>query len=178
MIRVIAKRYAKALVEIVEAQNITEKVRNDLVAFIGVMNEQPVVERLFKNPAVTPKDKVAVIHEIALRLGLHAVTIRFIEFLAGNNRVRYIREMQQAFEELLAERQNRVAVELISASPLNNGFISDIKNRLEAVTGKNIDISARLDQSLIGGARVRIGSVIYDGSIKNQLERLREQLAK
>lgn len=178
MIRVIAKRYAKALVELAEGQNLAENAKQDLVAFIQAMDGQPAVERLFRNPAITPEDKKAVIREIAQRLGLKPLTTRFMEFLAENNRVRYIRDVQQAYEDLLAERQNRVSVEVVSASPLNNGYVSDIKKRFEVVTGKNVDIKSLVDPALIGGVRARIGSVIYDGTIKNQLDKMRERMAK
>lgn len=178
MIRVIAKRYAKALVELAGEQKTFEKTSEDLKAFVDAMEGQPAVEKLFRSPAVTPKDKKAVIRDIAQRLNLHTTTTRFIEFLAENGRVRHIREVQQAFEDLLAERQNRVAVELTSATAVNNGYLSDLKGRLERITGKNVDIKTQIDPSLIAGARARIGSVIYDGSIKNQLNRMRERMGK
>lgn len=178
MIRVIAKRYAKALVELAEEQKTSEKISQDLRAFVGAMDSQPAVDKLFRSPAVTPEDKKAVIHEIAQRMNLQPTTARFIEFLAENGRIRYIREVQQAFEDLLAERQNRVVVELTSATAMNNGYLSDIKGRLERITGKNIDIKTQIDTSLIAGVKAKIGSVIYDGSIRNQLNRMREQMGK
>ena len=87
-------------------------------------------------------------------------------------------EEQQAFEELLADRQNRARARVTTAAPLAPAELGDIKKKLEAVTGKQVEIDAKVDPAVIGGARAQIGSVIYDGTIKNQLGKMREKLAK
>jgi F-type H+-transporting ATPase subunit delta len=86
--------------------------------------------------------------------------------------------VQQGFEELLAERQNRARAKLTTAAALAPAELAGIKKKLEAVTGKQVEIDAKVDSAIIGGARAQIGSVIYDGTIKNQLGKIREKLAK
>jgi F-type H+-transporting ATPase subunit delta len=99
-----------------------------------------------------------------------------VEHLAETGRIRYIKEMYEAFQEILAERTNRAMARLTTAVAISPADLADIKKKLEALTGKQVDIDSRIDASLIGGAKAQIGSTVYDGSIKNQLSKMRNQL--
>lgn len=178
MIRIIAKRYARALADLSEATKSVDKAKSDLAAFAAAVESQPALQKLFSSPVFTPDDRKAVVRELAAKLGLQQDTTRFLEHLAVTGRTRLMREIREAYDELLAERQNRASVKLTTAAPLNNGDLAELKKQLEAVTGKSVEIDAQVDPSLIGGARARIGSVIYDGTIRNQLNKMRGQLAK
>lgn len=178
MIKIVAKRYAKALVELSSEKKLVDKTKADLAAFVAAVYGDAGLQKLFSNPAITPDAKKAVIGEIAVKLQIQPATRRFIEHLAETGRIRHVGEVNQAFNELLAEQQNRAAVKLTTAVPLNNGDLAEIRKKLETVTGKQVEIDAKVDASLIGGARAQIGSVVYDGTIKNQLAKMREQLGK
>ena len=176
MIRTIAKRYASALVELAEEKRAVAAIKNDMAAFVGAVDAQPAMHKLFTSPVFTPDNKKAVIQELAGTLKMQPTTRRFIEHLAETGRIRYVKDVYEAFLEIIAERQNRAAVRLTTAVSINSGDLADIKKKLEALTGKQVDIDSQVDPSLIGGARARIGSVIYDGTIKNQLNKMRNQL--
>jgi F-type H+-transporting ATPase subunit delta len=178
LITIVAKRYAKALVELSHEKNLVEKTRTDLTDFAAAVDGQELLQKLFSSPAFTPDAKKAVIGDLSAKLGLQQTTKRFIEHLAEAGRIRYFRDVQQAFEELLADRQNRARAHVTTATPLGSGESAEIKKKLEAITGKQVEIDAKVDPALIGGARAQIGSVIYDGTIKNQLGKMREKLAK
>jgi F-type H+-transporting ATPase subunit delta len=178
MIKIIAKRYAKALVELSHEKNLVDKTRDDLSVFAAAVDGQATLQRLFASPSVTPDAKKAVIAELSGRLGLQQTTKRFIEYLAETGRIRYVREVRQAFEELLAERQNRAIAQITTASPLGSAELAEVKQKLEAVTGKQVEVDAQVDAAVIGGARAQIGSVIFDGTIRNQLGKMRERLVK
>ncbi len=178
MIKIIAKRYAKALVELAHEKNTVDRTKADLASFAATVSEQALVQKLFASPAFTPEAKKAVIGELASKLGLQKTTTRFIEYLAETGRIRYVRDVQEAFEELLAERQNRAQVKLTTATALAGGELEEIKKKLASITGKQVEVDAKVDASLIGGARAQIGSMIYDGTIKNQLGKMREKLVK
>ncbi len=176
MIRIIAKRYAKALVELSEEKKSVDKTKADLGSFIAAVDAQPAMHKLFSSPVFTPENKKAVIKDLAGKLGMQQVTQRFVEHLAETGRIRYVKDVHEAFLAILAERQNRATVELTTAATVNPAELAEIKKKLEALTGKQVDIDSRIDASLIGGARARIGSVVYDGTIKNQLDKMRHQL--
>lgn len=178
MIKVIAKRYAKALVELSHEKNTVDKTKADMAAFAATVDGQETLQKLFASPAITPDAKKAVIAELAARLGLQKTTTRFIEHLAETGRIRYVRDVRQAFEELLAERQNRAIARVTTAVQLGGGELAEIRKKLEAVTGKQVEVDALVDPAVIGGARAQIGSVVYDGTIRNQLGKMRERLVK
>jgi F-type H+-transporting ATPase subunit delta len=176
MIRTIAKRYARALVELAEEKKAVDKTKDDFASFVAAVDAQPALWMLFINPVFTPENKKTVIKELAGKLKMEPTTQRFIEHLAETGRIRYVKDIYEAFLEILAERQNRAAVRLTTAAAIDAGDLADIKKKMEALTGKQVDIDTQVDASLIGGARARIGSVIYDGTIKNQLAKMRMKL--
>jgi len=176
LIRTIAKRYARALVELSEEKKTVDKTKADLAAFVGAVDALPAMQKLFASPVFTPENKKAVIKDLAGKLGMQPTTQRFVEHLAETGRIRYVKDVNEAFQEILAERQNRAAVRLTTAVAINNGDLADIKQKLEGLTGKQVDIDSRVDATLIGGAKAQIGSTIYDGTIKNQLNKMRNQL--
>jgi F-type H+-transporting ATPase subunit delta len=176
VIRTIAKRYAKALVELAESENAIDKTKTDFAAFVAAVDAAPAMHKLFFSPVFTPENKKAVIKELSARLAMQASTQRFVEHLAETGRIRYVKDVYEAFLAILLEKQNRAAVGLTTATTVGSGDLAEIKKKLEALTGKQVDIDTRVDASLIGGARAQIGSTIYDGSIKNQLNKMRTRL--
>jgi F-type H+-transporting ATPase subunit delta len=176
LIRIIAKRYANALVQLAEKQKTVDKTKADLAAFTSAVDSLPALQKLFASPVFTPENKAAVIQELAARLGMQPATKRFLEHLAETGRIRYVREMNEAFLEILAERTNRAMARLTTAAAISPADLAEIKKKLEALTGKQVDIDAKIDASLIGGAKAQIGSTVYDGTIKNQLNKMRTQL--
>jgi F-type H+-transporting ATPase subunit delta len=178
LIRIVAKRYAKALVELGYEKNIVDKTRADLAAFTEAVDSSATLQKLFASPAITPESKAAVIAELAGKLDLQQTTKRFIEYLATTGRIRHVREVRSAFEEILAERQNRAQAKVTTAAALSDVELGEIKQKLETVTGKQVEVDAHIDPAVIGGARAQIGSMVYDGTIRNQLGKMRERLVK
>lgn len=178
MIRIIAKRYAKALADLSDASRSVDAAKNALGAFADAAASHPDLQKLFSSPVFTPDQRKGVVQEIAVRLGLAKDMTRFLAHLAENGRIRYVREIREAFDELLAERQNRASVRITTAEPLAAGELDSLRKQMESVTGKTVEIDAKVDASLIGGVRAQIGSVVYDGTIRNQLNKMRAQLAK
>jgi len=176
LIRVIAKRYAKALVQLAEEKKIVDKTRDDLAAFVSAVDSLPALQKLFASPVFTPANKTAVIKELAGKLGMQPTTQRFVEHLAETGRIRYVKDVFEAFQEILAERTNRAMARLTTATAITPADLAGIKKKLEELTGKQVDIDTKIDASLIGGAKAQIGSTIYDGTIKNQLSKMRNQL--
>jgi F-type H+-transporting ATPase subunit delta len=176
LIRIIAKRYAKALVQLAEEKKAVDKTRADLAAFVGAVDSAPALQKLFASPVFTPENKKAVIKDLAAKLGMQQTTQRFVEHLAETGRIRHVHDVFEAFQEILAERTNRAMAKLTTAAAVSPAALAEIKKKLEALTGKQVDIDAKVDVSLIGGARAQIGSTVYDGTIKNQLTKMRGQL--
>jgi len=176
LIRIIAKRYAKALVQLAEEKNTVDRTRAGLAAFVEAVDSLPALQKLFASPVFTPDNKKAVIKELGAKLNLDQTTQRFTEHLAETGRIRYIKDVFEAFQEILADSTNRAMAKLTTAAAISAADLAEIKKKLEVLTGKQVDIEVRIDASLIGGVKAQIGSTIYDGTIKNQLGKMRSQL--
>ena len=113
---------------------------------------------------------------MAERLGMAPTGVRLLQLLADRDRLGMTGELLAVFRERLLDRRKVVRAELRSAVALAPEAIKTIESRLGAVTGKNVVIDATVDPALIGGVVAKVGSTVYDGSVKSQLEKLRKQL--
>lgn len=162
--------------QLAEEKKILEKTKDDLTSFAEAVDASPALQKLFASPVFTPDHKITVINALATKLKLQKTSIRFFAYLAESGRIRYVKEVQEAFLSLLAERQNRALARVTTASAMTAKDQAFIKKTLEALTGKQVDIDVQEDAALIGGLKAQIGSVVYDGSIKNQIDAMRNRL--
>ena len=120
--------------------------------------------------------KHKVIEELAAKMDLAPAVRNFVYLIVNHRRTEMLREIQQAFETELNARLGIAEAEVTSARELNAADRGRMTTALERRTGKKIEARFREDESLLGGAVVRVGSTVYDGSVREQLTRLREQL--
>jgi len=172
----IASRYAAALADAALDEGNPERVRGDLAAFVSAFDESPELRNVLETPAVSPELKRKVVDELAKRMNLVPAVRNFVFLLIDHNRTDMVREIRQAFHEALNERLGIADAEVTSARELSADERRELTEALERRTGKKIEARFQQDASLLGGAVVRVGSVVYDGSVREQLARLRVQL--
>jgi F-type H+-transporting ATPase subunit delta len=176
LIGALARRYASALADIALAQNSADRAKADLAAFIDALHSSVDLRNLLESPAVGRDAKQKVLAELGARMNLEPAVRNFIYLIVDHRRIEALGDMQQAFREELNTRLGISEAEVISARVLSAEQRGQLTAALERRTGKKIEARFKQDQSLLGGAVVRIGSVVYDGSVREQLARLREQL--
>jgi len=172
----LASRYAAALADVALEQNSGDRVKKDLAAFVDMFFASADLRNFIETPAIGPEAKHKVIEELAARMDLTPAVRNFAYVLVNHRRTEMFREIQQAFETELNARLGIAEAEVTSARELNAAERERITKALERRTGKKIEARFRHDESLVGGAVVRVGSTVYDGSVREQLTRLREQL--
>lgn len=172
----IAQRYAAALADVALERKNPEGVKRDLGAFVEAFYEAADLRIFLESPAVAGGMKRGVLAKIAARMGLDDTVRNFAYVLVDHRRTEMLREIEKAFGEELNARLGIADAEVTSARELSTGEKKELTAALERRTGKKIDARFLEDKSLLGGAVVRVGSTIYDGSVKEQLNRLREQL--
>jgi F-type H+-transporting ATPase subunit delta len=175
--RGLADRYADALADVAIQQNAVEQVRQELADFLGLLRESPELSLLLHSPAVQRASKRGVIEALTTQMGASRTLRNFLYVVVDRGRTQELPEIQQAFDERLDERQGIVRAEISSAHDLAEPEKADLRGALERLTGRRVEAAYRLDPALLAGTVVRIGSTIYDGSVRTQLERLRERLA-
>ncbi len=172
----LASRYAAALADVAFDQKSGDRVKKDLAAFVDTFFGSADLRNFIESPAVGPEMKHKVIEQVAARMDLAPAVRNFAYVIVNHRRTEMLREIQQAFETELNARLGIAEAEVISARELNAAERERMTKALERRTGKKIEARFHHDESLVGGAVVRVGSTVYDGSVREQLTRLREQL--
>lgn len=173
----LAQRYARALVDVALEQKQTERVKEELSAFTRLAAESADLRNFLTSPAVPRPQKQAVIEKLIERLGASKTLLNFLLVLIENRRTGMLDEIRVAFHEQLYARLGVADAYVTSARDLGDAEKTELARALEKITKKRVETHYGVDPELIGGAVVRIGSTIYDGSVREQLNRLRERLA-
>ena len=178
-LRTSANRYAKALFDVALAEkNDLVQVDRDLEAVVAMMHESPDLARAAARAGVTDAARVSLLEAVAGQMGLTAPVKKLLVLLAESRKLNLVPDLAASYRERLLNHQNIVRAEVTSAAPLSAEKIRALEDSLSKVTGKKVDLSVSVDPGLLGGVVARIGSTVYDGSVKTQLERMRQQLVE
>ena len=172
----VALRYAAALADVALEQKAADRVKDDLASFTEAFSSAADLRIFLESPAAARKAKSKVIETIAERMKLAPTVRNFVQTLVDHGRMEMLPAIQQAFHGELNNRLGIAEAEVVSARELSAAEKKQLTAALERRTGKKIEARFRGDASLVGGMVVRVGSTVYDGSVREQLTRLREQL--
>jgi F-type H+-transporting ATPase subunit delta len=173
---VVANRYARALADVVAPSGDYRKVLEELQDFERAYRESPELEEVFASPAVALPQKMKVLEAIGRRLGESPVTLNFLRVLLANYRMPLLEEAVQAYRKIANDRLGVMQVTISSASELSEAERESVAARFRELTGKQVELEYRIDRELLGGIEAQIGSTVYDGSVRGNLARIREQL--
>lgn len=174
--RTIAQHYADALAEVAIAQSNAETVRRELREFLALLRESAQLGILLGSPAVSRANKHAVAQALVERMGASRTLRNFLFVVIDQRRVKLLPEIEEAFEAQLDALEGVARASVTSARNLNEGEKKQLRAVLERLSGRRVEAHYELDPGLIAGAVVRVGSTVYDGSVRTQLERLRVRL--
>jgi F-type H+-transporting ATPase subunit delta len=171
----VARRYAAALFHQAERAQMVVQTNGDLKLVAEAVAETPLLRSLLAQPLVTEDRKKATLRSaFGQRVG--PATLALLDLLVDKRRANLLAEVQAEFERIVRDYQNIAYATATSAVPLTPEQTAALERSLEARTGKDIELRTEVDPSLIGGISVRIGDTVLDGTVKGNLERLREQL--
>ena len=170
-------RYARAFLDVVTSAHLdTAAIDKQLVDFEATWNGSHELQTFFENPAIAAKQKVAVLDKLNAKLGLQKELRNLIAVLINHDRIKSVREVIAAYRAELQERMGIRQAEIVTARDLSGDERSQLLAGVGKLAGAKIEPSFKLDKSILGGAVVRIGSTVYDGSVRGRLERLKEEL--
>lgn len=173
----IARRYASALADVaLAATGEAEAVKTELASWANLFEGNADLQNVFGNPAIVHENKERVLDDLIKRGKPSKMVANFLRILLRNGRITDLADISERFAVVLQERSNVVAAEITSARELPDTEKREFELSLEKLTGKEININFAVDPDLIGGVVTRIGSTVYDGSVRTKLENLREQL--
>lgn len=180
----LARRYAKALFEVVKKadgalEGHFEKVSQELKNFCTLLEDNPGLQNIFYNPSISIRHKKKLLEELIQRASPLPIVANFITLLLEKGRLRNLPIIASVFEQLSYQVLNKAQVTVTAAWPLSEKEEIELKARLHQLTGaKEVILSLKTDPQLIGGMVVQVGSTVYDGSLKRQLENLKEELIR
>jgi F-type H+-transporting ATPase subunit delta len=175
---VLAKRYAKAIIDLAQEAGILKEVGQDLERIANLFAESHELVNTFADPTIAPEAKERVLADVLEKGGVQELTMRFIHIVLQKGRILGIGEIARSYRDLSDQLENRIRARVVSAAPLSEQDEDRIKDTLSKISGKNVILEIEIDESLLGGVVSYMGSQVYDGSIKNQLTQIRENLSK
>jgi F-type H+-transporting ATPase subunit delta len=177
MSMVVANRYARALADVLASAGNYQQVLGEIENFAAAYHESPELRDVCDTPTVSMAQKLGLVEAIAGKMGLSHVTLNFLRVLMSHYRFPLLAEIAQAFRDVVNARLGIVQVMISSATELGEDDRKLLQQRFNELTQRQSELEFRLDGALIGGLVAQIGSTVYDGSIRGQLDRIRERLS-
>jgi len=175
---VVARRYARALFEASRDAGELDTVVSQLETFAGALEASPDLRGVLSTPALPLEDRQGLLRALLEDAGASRLTTNALLLLTERGRLDALSEITEAFREEADRAAGRVRARVSSATPLSDEQVDEVKGALEHATGKSVVVEAAVDPDLIGGVVAQIGGIVYDGSLKSQLRRLRAAIAQ
>lgn len=175
-VQTVARRYAAALADVVAERGEARQVQEELSAWESMMRGNAQLQEVFSNPTIPYDQKRKVLSELIARTRVRPVAANFLQLLLQNQRLTELGEVNKRFAQVLDERGGIVSAQVTTARPVPESSQQSLREKLTALTGKNVRLSFATDEELIGGLVTRIGSTVYDGSVRTQLQQVKEKM--
>ncbi len=173
----VARRYAAALADVVLENGEAAEVQRELSDWEGLIQSNPQLQEVFRNPTVALDQKRAVLNKLIERTRPRQTTVNFLKVLLQNQRLTELSEINRKLIEILDERAGMVAATVTTARSISESSQQQLHVKLSSLTSKQVRLNFVTDPDLIGGLITRIGSTVYDGSVRNQLQQIKEKMA-
>lgn len=171
----LSRRYAKALFQLAVAARKEEEVGWEIERFADAI-QSPALNRVLNNPAFSVQSRKKIVAEVAGHLQLSPLVIHFLSLLVERDRLSFFPAIVERYRRLLNERKGQGEARVIAASPLEDNDLDRLRQALEKVSAKQVVIKQENDPSLIGGLVIHLEGKVYDGSVRSQLENMKQRV--
>lgn len=175
-LRTSATRYARALLAVAIEEGLAVEIERDLSTVARAIDENAELSRVLTAPGIPQAARTGIVKAIAERLEIKAPLAKLLVMLAERGRLELVPDLLEVYRERLLEHQNVVQATVTAAVPLTPEQINALEASLAGITGKHVQIDAAVDPSVIGGVVARIGSTVYDGSLRTRLAQMKQWL--
>lgn len=174
----IAQRYAKALFELAQEAGKTARVAEELAAVQEALATQEELRTALLSPVLPRPAKAEVLDAVLAEAGLDPLCANFLRVLLAARKLTQLDDVLRAFSALRDDAEGRVRGEAATPMPLQEAQVAALRKALARALKKEVELDIRVDPSLLGGVVARVGNLVFDGSLRTQLERMRETLIK
>jgi F-type H+-transporting ATPase subunit delta len=168
-----AGRYANALFELALEEKALEKVKADLERFDALVAESGDLNRLVRSPVFSSDEQSKALAAVLDKAGIGGLAANFLKVVTANRRLFAVRDMVRAFRALVARHKGEVTAEVTVAEPLGDRHLTELKDALKSVTGKDVDLAVKVEPAIIGGLIVKLGSRMIDSSLRTKLNSIK-----
>jgi F-type H+-transporting ATPase subunit delta len=168
-----AGRYATALFELALESKAVDQVQADLKSFDAMVASSPDLTRLVRSPVFAAEEQAKALVAVLDKAGIKGIAANFLRVVASNRRLFAIGQMIRGFNALVAKHKGEVTAQVTVAEKLNDARMSEIRDALKAVTGKDVQVDVTVDPSIIGGLKVKVGSRMVDASLRTKLNSIK-----
>jgi len=172
----VAGRYASALFELAKGEGLLGQVESDLTAFQGMLEASADLKRLVKSPVISAHDQAKALGALLDCAGIKGQAANFLRLIARNRRLFLVADMIAGFRSLVARERGEIRAEVTTAHALKPDQMRVLKDTLRASLGKDVQINTRVDNNLLGGMIVKVGSKMIDSSLRTKLNALKVQM--
>lgn len=172
----VAERYAEALFELALEDNALETIEREMAAVGAALEASDDLRRLVASPVFDRDVKAAALDAVLEKASASLHTRNFVKLLAKNGRAATLADTITAFAKRAAAHRGEVSAEAISAAPLSEDQQKTLRQQIEASVGKSVNLVTRIDESLLGGLVIKVGSRMIDSSLRTKLNRLQQSL--
>lgn len=173
----VARRYAGAMIDVAAEANVVDRVATDLDRFVQTLDQGGGdLRNALCTPVFTVEEREAVLDALLPRLDVHPLTANLLRLANARRRLPLIGDIARAYRDEADARAGRVRVQVSTATPLDAALEAEIRAAMERVTGKAVLLESRVDPSLLGGLVARVGSRVYDSSLRTRLQNLQHAL--
>ena len=172
----LAKRYAKALFAVGQEEDTLDEYAATLAEFAALVVENPELDDALSNPMYPVESREAVMVEVVKAAGVSTIMGNFLNLIVQKRRADVLGDIAEMFQILVDEENNIAQGSVVSAAELSADMQAKVQETLEKITGKQVTLTTQVDESIIGGMIAKVGDLVLDGSIKTQLEELKESI--
>jgi F-type H+-transporting ATPase subunit delta len=173
----LGKRYAAALLESLGDRS-PDEIYGQLEILTQVFRQDAALRRLFENPAITMAEKEAMLKDLQNKAGLDPAVSNFLALLIRNKRIKALPEITDSFRDIRDQALGIHRVSVKSARPLASKTVKSIEKRLSEVLGGKVALETGVEENLLGGIQIQVGSTVYDGSVSRALQTLTQSIVK
>jgi len=177
-LRTSATRYAKALLDVAIRESDPSRIETDLQTVVTAMTEHADLRRAMVSPAIPQSVRVNVMRAVTSHIGVQPPLAKLLDLLAMRGRLELVPQLLEVYRERLLAHRNIVRATVAAATPLSPDKVQALEHSLGELTGKQMQLAVEVDPALIGGVVTRIGSTVYDGSIRTQLQKMKQRLVE
>jgi F-type H+-transporting ATPase subunit delta len=172
--RKLSSRYALSLLDLTDEQNNLDITYQDARFIISVLDQNKRLKNILVNPVIKQAMKLSILQEV-FSGRINDQLLKFVRFIVEKNREDYLYDIMKRFLELRNDKLGIVDVEVKTAVLFNDKQTRDLKERLESILSKQVEMNFIIDKNILGGFIARVGDTLYDASIKNQLNNLKRK---